>query len=211
MTDKQNSIGDLTLIALLKDRGNVIVSEDAATEFCARYMEKLMSLVERNLASRFSSRFDPEDLVQSIFRSWFTGAEKGRFRPSSKDEVWKLLSVVALNKVRNKVKFHDARKRAVSKTQANEELLASVPEPRPEDATDFLELIDVAGQRLDEMARRTLELILEGKSVEDIATTLGRTTKSVSRYKKQIGIVLQGLLDDDLKGLGDSSGDDGDE
>ncbi len=201
MTESQKSVGDITLMALLNTAGVREVSEDAAAQFYARYMEKLMSLVQRNLASRFSARVDPEDLVQSIFRSWFTGAKDGRFQPASKDEVWKLLSVVALNKVRNKVKFHDAQLRAVSRTEADADVLNSVPEPTVEDATDFLDLVQTAGSRLDEMARRTLELTIEGKSVEEIARELGRTTKSVSRYKNKIGEVLQELLDDDLKGL----------
>ena len=202
MNDKQKSVGDVTLMGLLNASGNKDVSEDAATQFYARYMEKLMSLVERNLASRFSSRVDPEDLVQSIFRSWFNGAKKGRIKPASKDEVWKLLSVVALNKVRNKVKFHDANRRAVSRTEADEAVFGSIPEPTMEDATDFLDLVKTAGSRLDDMSRRTLELILEGKSVEEIANELGRTTRSVTRYKDRIGDVLRELLDDDLKQLG---------
>ena len=207
MADNEKSIGDITLMFLLNDHGNRDVSEDAAAQFYARYMEKLMSLVERNLASRFSPRVDPEDLVQSIFRSWFSGAKEGRINPSSRDDVWTLLSVVALNKVRNKVKFHKAKKRDISRTKADEELLSSVPEPTPEDAGDFLDLVQVASQRLEEKARRTLELILEGRSVEEIAKDLGRTTKSVGRYKKDIGKVLKGLLDEDLRDLGSESDD----
>jgi RNA polymerase sigma factor (sigma-70 family) len=206
MTEIQKSVGDVTLMALLNSAGMREISEDAAAQFYARYMEKLMSLVQRNLASRFAARVDPEDLVQSIFRSWFTGAKEGRFQPASKDEVWKLLSVVALNKVRNKVKFHDAQRRAVSRTESGDEIFGGFPEPTPEDARKFVELIEAASQRLEEMPRRTLELTIEGKSVEEIATELGRTTRSVSRYKTlYIAPVLQELLDDDLKGLGRDS------
>jgi RNA polymerase sigma-70 factor, ECF subfamily len=201
MNDRVKSIGDVTLMALLQSSVDTEVTEDAAAQFYARYMEKLMSLVERNLASKFSSRVDPEDIVQSIFRSWFRGARDGRIQPSSRGEIWKLLSVVALNKVRNKVKFHERKRRAVSNTKAGNEVLSAVPDPTQADAVAFLDLVAVAGNRLDEMGRRTLELILAGKSVEEIAIELGRTTKSVSRYKKRVGKVLQGLLDDDLKRL----------
>jgi RNA polymerase sigma factor (sigma-70 family) len=201
MSNSGSSIGDVTLLALLKSASDTEVSEDAAAQFYERYMEKLMSLVDRNLAARFSSRVDPEDVVQSIFRSWFAGAKDGRIKPSSKDEVWKLLSVVALNKVRNKVKFHDRQRRAVARTDSGSELLNSVPEPTQEDAAAFLDLVEVAGNRLDERSRRTLELILEGKTVEEIGRELGRSTKSVARYKSEIGKVLQGLLDDDLRDL----------
>ncbi len=199
MTDNLKSPGDLTLIALFRSQGNHDVSEEAAAEFCTRYMEKLLSLVERNLASRFNPRIDPSDLVQSIFRSWFSGARQGRIHPSSKDEVWKLLSVVALNKVRNKVKFHDAKQREISRTVSEDGVFGSMPEPTAEDAVDFMDLVEVVGSRLDDMSRKTLEMILEGRSVEDIASNLGRTTKSVRRYKDRIGAVLQELVNDDLK------------
>ncbi len=201
MNDKQESVGDVTLIRLLNSCGNnKQISEDAATQFYARYMEKLMSLVERNLASRFSARVSPEDIVQSVFGTWFRRAKEGQFKLSSPDEVWVLLAVVALCKVRNKVRFHDAERRAVSKTVSGEEIFGAIPEPTPDDAVVFIDLIETASKRLDEKPRRTLELTLEGRSIEEIATELGRTTRSVSRYKsKDITRVLRELLDEDLK------------
>lgn len=198
MDESQYSIGDMTLIRLLNSCSTRDVSEDAAYQFCERYMEKLMSLVERNLAERFSPRLDPQDVVQSVFRSWFTGAKEGRINPGSRDEVWNLLSVVALNKVRNKVKFHDAQCRAVSKTLSDEEAIITIRDPGEEEREIFLDLVETARGRLDEMARQTLDLILQGNSVEQIATELGRTTKSVGRYKLKIREVLRDLLDKNL-------------
>ena len=96
------------------------------------------------------------------------------------------------------MKYHDAQLRSISKTEADAEVLGSIPEPTFEDATDFLDLVTTAGSRLEENARRTLELILEGKGVDEIATELNRTTRSVTRYKVEIGKVLRDLLDDDL-------------
>jgi len=211
MSDSHPSIGDVTLMALLKTSTDAEVSDQAAELFCTRYMEKLLALIDRNLAAKYSPRVDPEDLAQSILRSWFIRAREGRIELSSQDEVWKLLSTVALNKVRNKVKFHDRKRRAVSQTNSAPEILQCVPEPTQEDAAAFLDLVEVAGQRLDEKARRTLELIVEGKSVEEIADELGRTTKSVSRYKKQIGTVLQQLLDDDLQKIAAAAEQDADD
>jgi len=208
MAENEKSIGDMTLMALLKSAGHREVSEDAAATFYARYMEKLMSLVERNLASKFSARVDPEDIVQSIFATWFRRTKEGRINPGSQDEVWKLISVIALNKVRNKVKHLSAKYQDVGRTESNETLIKLVPDPGDREVREFLELIEAASQRLDDKARRTLELILEDRSVEEIAKDLSRTTKSVGRYKKEIGKVLKGLLDEDLKGLGSESDDD---
>lgn len=195
MEPSVESAGDVTLVAILKDEGHGEVSEDAARQFCDRYMEKLLSLVKRNLASRYSSRLDPEDVVQSVFRSWFKDAKEGKITAASERDIWKLLSVVALNKVRNKIKFHDAQRRSVQRTSDNDEVIAGVPEPTEGDAQDFLEMMEAVGERLEEKARRTLELLLDGLSVSEIADELGRTTKSIGRYKKQIGVILNEFLE----------------
>ncbi|MBL8817756.1 MAG: hypothetical protein JNL58_17150 [Planctomyces sp.] len=194
MSENQSDVGDVTLLRLLNENGGRQVSEDAAAEFYARYMEKLMSLVERNLASRFSGRVSPEDIVQSVFKSWFAGAKDGRIKPSSKDEVWKLLSVVALNKVRNKIKFHSTRGRSVSRTESGDDVLDHVPAPTPEDAAEFMDMVEVVSSRLDEMGRRTLELILEGRGNDEIAEIIGRTSRSVTRYRTEIGEALKTFL-----------------
>lgn len=199
MSDRLQSVSDLTLMHLLNRDGSQTVSDDAAAMFYERYMEKLMSLVERNLASKFSTRLDPEDVVQSVFGTWFRRVKEGRIAPGSRDEIWKLLSVIALNKVRNKVKFHKAKRRDVSRTDDGSEFLEAVPEPTVEDATCFLDMIGEVEKQLDDMARRTMELILDGRSVEEISKALGRTTKSVGRYKAEIGKVLERVLDADLK------------
>lgn len=187
---------DVSLLRQFAEGNGEDISEEAASEFCARYMAKLMSLVQRNLAGRFAARVDAEDIVQSVLRTWFRRTQAGNLAPASTAEVWKLLSVIALCKVRNKVKFHDAQRRAVARTQGDSEVLGAVPDPTDQDAIEFLDTVRAAGQKMDPMARRTLELILEDRSVEEIAAELGRTTKSVQRYKKQIGTVLAGLLED---------------
>lgn len=186
--------GDVTLVSILQSEGKETVSEEAAQQFFDRYMQKLVSLVQRNLASRYSTRLDPEDVVQSVFRSWFNDAKEGKITAATESEIWKLLSVIALNKVRNKIKFHDAQRRSVVRTSDNADAIAAVPEPTERDAEDFLDIVETVGQKLDDKARRTLELLLEGYSVTEIADELGRTTKSISRYKKQIGAILHQFL-----------------
>jgi len=198
MANQEDLVGDVTLVGMIRDPADPGVAEKAANDFCGRYLQKILSLVQRNLASRYSSRMDAEDLVQSIFGSWFCNVQAGKVSVSSEDEIWKLLSVIALNKVRNKIKFHDAQRRSASRTVSDEALLTTLPEPTSEDAVAFMDMIEAVSNRLEEMPRKTLELILDGKSVEEIAIQLGRSTKSIGRYKKQIGRVLNEFLDEDL-------------
>ena len=198
MNDPRN-FGDLTLLRILRENApGESLSEDAAEEFVVRYMQQLLSLVNRNLAARFRTRVDPEDIGQSVFRSWFSGVKSGRIDPSSKDEVWRLLSVIALNKTRNKVRHHEAQKHDVRRTEAGEGILPGIPRPTDADATVFVDWVDSIGRSLDTNPRQTLELILQGLSVQEIADELGVTTKSVTRYKKRIGEVLESYLNEEV-------------
>ena len=191
--DEPHAMSDISLLGLLKASGAGEVSNSAAEEFYLRYMDRLMSLVERNLAEKYRARFGPDDVVQTVFRTWFRRAQEGVVNPGTRDEVWKLLSTIALNKVRNKIKFHDAQKRSIGKTMTNEEVLAGVPNPTVQDAADFVDLLDVARDQLSENAQETLKMILEGNSNTEIADQLDRTTKSVTRYRHEIRDVLERL------------------
>jgi RNA polymerase sigma factor (sigma-70 family) len=192
--DNSKVMGDVTLLRILLCDGDQQVSQDAAAEFCARYMEKLISLVERNLSARFAARFSPEDVVQSVFRSWFADAKQGQIKAATRDEIWKLISTIALNKVRNRIKHHSRGKRDIRRTEAGDELFPSIASPTPEDAATVMDVIQTASLRLDENSRRTLELILQGRSHKEIAEILGRTTKSIGRYRDRIAEALRSVI-----------------
>ena len=49
-------------------------NEPAAEALFARYFERLQALVRSRLSPRFSRRTDPEDVVMSVYRSFFVGA-----------------------------------------------------------------------------------------------------------------------------------------
>ena len=48
--------------------------ELAAQELFARYVERLTRLARSRLSPKLSSRFDPDDVVLSAYRSFFLGA-----------------------------------------------------------------------------------------------------------------------------------------
>jgi hypothetical protein len=53
--------------------------EDAARELFDNYAERLLLLVRRRLSQRLASRFGPEDVLQSVFRTFFRRAQQGQF------------------------------------------------------------------------------------------------------------------------------------
>ncbi len=170
--------------------------DHAATELHDHYFRQVLRLVERNTAQRFSSKFDAEDVAQSIFRSMFRGLKDGRFNPENADEVWGLLRNIALWKVRNRVKFYDAGKRSVDKEDAASAILTNLSAPGKDDASELLEMLNQIVSDLREPEQRTLELVIQEKSIQEIAKELDVTTKSVQRYRKKIQERLSEVLAD---------------
>src|SRR3954469_13337162 len=106
---------DNTLIRRLQ-RGQA----DASTELYLRYAERLLRLAAAQSSRELARRVDPEDIVQSVFRTFFRRANLGHYTVPDGEEIWKLLLVIALNKVRATGAFHRAAKRDVRRTSGGE-------------------------------------------------------------------------------------------
>jgi len=202
------SAGDLTLVALFRSCTGEEVKQDAAGKFADRYMEKLVSLIQRNISGRFQSRFDAEDVAQSVMRSWFEGVRKRKIHPTSSSEIWPLISVMALNKVRNRIRFNQAGRRDVRQSEAGDEIFDQIPEPTPDDVVAFEDMLQVISDSLDEQSREVLQLILEGYSVTEISERLEVSTKTIQRRKKTIREQILKHLPDDLRAIAESFADD---
>src|SRR5438132_1018442 len=53
--------------------------QQAAAVLFQRYSGRLIELVRRRLSNRLNQRFDPEDVVQSAYRSFFAHARDGEY------------------------------------------------------------------------------------------------------------------------------------
>src|SRR4051795_8567078 len=85
----------------------------AATELYERYAGRLIALARSRLSGKLAARFDPEDVVQSVCRSFFARARDGRLVVGQTDDLWQLLVAITLHKLRRQVKHHQVGKRAV--------------------------------------------------------------------------------------------------
>ena len=161
-------------------------AEDAATDLHGMYLDKLLRLVRRNVATQFDGKFDAEDVAQSVFRSLFRGIGENRFAPESEEQVWGLLRHIALWKVRNRVEHYQAAKRNVALEDSASAIFRQLSTPSDAEAVEFYDLIGSTVKTLRPPERRTMELMIEGRSTSEIATELQVTTKSVQRYQKRI-------------------------
>src|SRR5438270_12519197 len=65
--------------------------EEAAEQLFHRYAERLLALARSRMSVWLAGHVDPEDVVQSAYRSFFTGARAGRFALERNGDLWRLL------------------------------------------------------------------------------------------------------------------------
>ena len=85
-------------------------SESAAGELFDRYCEKLMRLAPR-IGQRMASRVDPEDVIQSAFRTFFVRVRNDEFTFDGENDLFKLLVRLTVNKALRQIAHHRAAKR----------------------------------------------------------------------------------------------------
>ena len=163
-------------------------SQDAATTLYDRYAQRLMALAKARCAEDLAARVDAEDIVQSVFGSFFRGAAQGMYDAPSGEEIWGLLLVIALNKIRAKGAHHRAAKRDVRKTVSNDALGDSGLEPPASDeaAQALLRMvIDEVVSKLPEGHREVVRLRIDGHEMSEIATKTGRSLRTTERILQE--------------------------
>ncbi len=165
--------------------------QEAAEELFGRYAAPLIGLVRKHLSEKLAHRFDPEDVVQSAYRSFFTGVRDGRFLLERSGDLWRLLVVIAIHKLRHQVERHTAGKRSVDLESPQDPALFHTSDwggrqPTPADALVLAEQIEQIVSALTPLDRRMFELRLEGYTLDQIATETHRSQRTVRRVMDRI-------------------------
>src|SRR5580704_14172260 len=87
----------------------------AAEALFSRYFERLTLLARSRLAPRLARRTDPEDIVLSVYRSFFVGAREGRFVLSRGGDLWRLLAAITKHKLLRQARHHRADRRSIDR------------------------------------------------------------------------------------------------
>ena len=171
--------------------------EDAATALYLRYAKRLQRLASRRSGRSLSSRFDPEDIVQSVFRTFFRRVSLGHYQIPDGEELWKLLLVITLNKIRSQGEFHRAAKRDAGKTVPLEDHDGGKTSP-DETALKMLQITvdDVIGD-LAPWQQSIILLRIDGHDVQSIADQSGKSRRTVERTLQQFRHRLRAVLDDE--------------
>jgi len=173
--------------------------EAAAVEIVEKYTAALVAIARREINPKLGRRVDPEDVVQSAYRSFFLRMGRGEYELGNGQELWKLLVTITLNKVRKQGKFHHAQKRNVSRDESAggsgcgppRADLARSTEPSPEDAAMLIEEVSALLSGLQPDQRPLIELRLQGYTSVEIAKQTGRAERSVRRILERVSKQLR--------------------
>ncbi len=163
--------------------------QDAGTEIVGRFMRRLIGLARSKLDAKVLRKIDPEDVVQSVFRSYFVRQMEGEFQIRDWDNLWSLLALITARKCTNaRVRFTRKGRNVHLEMDASGRDDDSSPswealarEPTPDQAAILTELIDRVIAGLPERERQIVSLSLEGKDAAQIGDIIGRAERTVRR------------------------------
>ena len=89
--------------------------DEAAAEIFNRFVRRLIFLARSRLNAQVRQKEDPEDVVQSVFRSFFTRQVEGQFEIGNWESLWAMLAVITLRKCGNRIEYFQAAKRNVQR------------------------------------------------------------------------------------------------
>jgi RNA polymerase sigma-70 factor (ECF subfamily) len=166
--------------------------QKAARELFDRYVDRLLNLARRRLGQRLAQRVDAEDIVQSVFRTFFGRAREGQFHVEENDDLYKLLVRITLHKTLRQAAYHRAAKRDMNleTTQADDardHLLEALDRgPTPEAASAFMDQLEHVLSELGPKDRQIIDLRLQGYNNVEIAEKLGVSDRSIRRLLERL-------------------------
>jgi RNA polymerase sigma-70 factor (ECF subfamily) len=173
--------------------------DNVARAVFERFTRRLIGLARNHLDSQFRHKIDPEDVVQSVFKSFFIRYDEGALAAEGWDGLWGLLACIAVRKCADRVRYHraecrDLAREAQASTGAEEPWRDAVGrEPTPDEAMVLAEAVEDLLRGLDGDERRIVELSLQGYETAEISETLGRAERSVRRVRERVRRRLEQL------------------
>jgi RNA polymerase sigma-70 factor (ECF subfamily) len=166
----------------------------AAGELFQRFAQQLLALARRQVGGGLQHKVDPEDVVQSAYKSFFRRYGAGNLHAVNWNSLWGLLTLITLRKCAERVAYHRAQCRDAAREAARpanaegsafwEEAISR--EPTPVEAALLSEVVDQLLASLDEDERPVLELSLQGYTTQEISQRLDRPERTVRRLRERV-------------------------
>lgn len=163
-------------------------SSTAATRLHDRYVRRLIALARSRLSPRLAVRIDPDDVVQSAYRSFFIHARNGAYVFERAGDLWRLLAQITLYKLHGQIEHQTAQRRNPEREMSQDQDLQSLmsTEPTSEAVIAAIDQLHLIMKRLSETERKIISFRLQGKSIAEIAADIQRSQRTVRRILQEL-------------------------
>lgn len=171
----------------------------AGEEF-ERFTRRLIGLARNQLDARLHHKIEPEDIVQSVYKSFFLRYGDAESQPQDVDGLWRLLTLITVRKCADRVRYHQAGRRNMARearaaADSNIDLWRDAigREPTPDHAAVMTDTVQQILSGLSDLERPVIELSLQGYSTQEVSEKLGRAERSVRRVRERLKKQLEEL------------------
>ena len=194
---------DKSLVARIRSGDEV-----AASELYERYAARVFGLVKSQMADLLKAQTEPEDIVQSVFKSVFRGMNAGRYDAPDAGTLWQLMAVIAVHKVRRNARRRTSERRDVRR----QEYVADIDQSLASNGHSLAEMEAAMAEIfecLQPAEREAVVLRVKGYGIEEIALQLNKSRRTVERLLQHARRTLTQELcqEDDLDDLSAAIGD----
>ena len=165
---------------------------DATRTVFDQYVDKLVGMARKRISQRLVSRIDAEDVVQSVFRTFFHRAKEGQFEFHDPDDICKTLARITIHKVFRQVAHHQAAKRNAGREMGSgdedQDLVVNLVsrEPSPQEAAELLDHMEHFLSQLKPQDRQILEMRMQGFTTVEIAQKMEITDRKIRRLMTRL-------------------------
>jgi RNA polymerase sigma-70 factor (ECF subfamily) len=168
--------------------------EVAAAEVFHRFASRLIVLAGKHLDGRLRQVVDAEDVLQSVYRTFFRRHGQEEFAFDGWGGLWALLTVLTVRKCGRWREHFTAAVRDVDREVArgggnslsSPELEALAREPSPLEAAALADRVEALLRGLEGRDRDIVTLRLQGFTPAEIAAQLGRPERTVFRVLDRV-------------------------
>jgi RNA polymerase sigma factor (sigma-70 family) len=167
------------LMARLQQR-----DQDAWCQVYQRFARRLVILAGQRLDERLRAVVDPEDVVQSVFRTFCRRQVQGQFQPAAWEDLGQLLVHITICKCINQNKHHLRKRRDVSQRTGDADLLdasALDRDPLPEEVAMLHETVERLLAGLSMRDGKIVLLKLDNQTVQQIGREADCSERTVER------------------------------
>jgi RNA polymerase sigma-70 factor (ECF subfamily) len=178
---------------------------DAARALFQRFAGQLIALARQKFEGPLRNKVDPEDVVQSAYKSFFRRYAGDNLKGENWNSLWGLLTLITVRKCAERVAYHRAECRDTAREAPGPSHPEDGPawpdapgrEPTPLEAVQLRETVEQLFAYLDEGERPVIELSLQGYTTQEISQRLDCPERTVRRLRERVRHRLERMQRED--------------